>query len=392
MQSLTKLRYLTSGESHGPALHVILEGMPAGLYIQAEFINQQLQRRQKGYGRGGRMKIETDEVEILSGVRHGLTLGSPICLGISNKDWKNWQEEMSIGPTDKAAKRAVTRPRPGHADLVGGLKYDFRDLRNVLERASARETTARVACGSIGRRLLEEFGIKIGGHVLAVGDIHSEKIAKSAQEIIDKTEEAPLRCLDKKAEAQMIVLIDEAKKKGDSLGGIFEIVVDGLPPGLGSYVQWDRKLDGRLAQAMMSIQAVKGVEIGDGFANAQKFGSVVHDPIYYDANKREFYRSSNRAGGLEGSMSTGMPLIVRGALKPISTLYEPLHSVDIETKEEFQASVERSDTCAIAAAAVIGEAVVALTLADAFLEKFGGDSLTEIRRNYQGYMEQVHSY
>ena len=392
MQALTKLRYLTSGESHGPCLNVILEGMPAGLIISKDFIDRHLARRQMGYGRGGRMKIETDQVEILAGVRHGRSLGSPICLAIQNKDWKNWQVEMGIEPVDVPIKKVVTRPRPGHADLVGGLKYNFRDLRNVLERASARETTGRVACGAIAARLLEEFGILIAGHVIAVGQVRSGIETATAEEIREKAEEAPLRCLDSQAEKAMIALIDEAKKKGDSLGGIFEIVVEGLPPGLGTYVQWDRKLDGRLAQAIMSIQAVKGVEIGDGFANAQKFGSQVHDPIAYDAADRNFTRTSNRAGGLEGSMTTGMPLIVRGALKPISTLYEPLPSVDIETKEGFAASVERSDTCAIAAAAVIGEAVVAITLADAFLEKFGGDSLDEIRRNYDGYLQQIKAY
>jgi chorismate synthase len=392
MQALTKLRYLTSGESHGPALTAILEGMPSGLLLQAEEINRQLARRQKGYGRGGRMKIETDKVEILAGVRHGLSLGSPICLLVHNSDWKNWQTEMSIEPTEEPLKRIVTRPRPGHADLVGGVKYNFRDLRNVLERASARETTMRVAVGAVARRLLEEFGVKIAGHVTAVGPIRAEKIQASAEEILAQTEDSPLRCLDKAAEPKMVELIDQAKKKGDSLGGIFEVMVEGLPPGLGSYVQWDRKLDGRLAQAILSIQAVKGCEIGDGFDNALKFGSEVHDPIYYEAQRKTFTRSSNRAGGLEGSMTTGLPLIVRGFLKPISTLYEPLHSVDIETKEEFQASVERSDTCAIAAAAVIGEAVVALTLADAWLEKFGGDSMAELRRNVESYLLQVQGY
>ncbi len=392
MKSLTKLRYLTSGESHGPSLAVILEGMPSGLGLSPEYINDQLARRQKGYGRGGRMKIEKDEVQFKSGLRHGLTLGSPLCMEILNKDWKNWQDEMSLTPTDKPLKRVVTRPRPGHADLVGALKYQFRDLRNVLERASARETTGRVACGSIARRLLEELGVTIAGHVVAVGSVKSSKIALSAREIIKKTEEEPLRCLDAQAQKKMMALIDEAKQKGDSLGGIFEIVVDGLVPGLGSYVHWDRKLDGRLAQAMLSIQAVKGMEIGDGYENAQAFGSQVHDPIFYDAKEKRFTRQGNRAGGMEGSMTTGMPLVVRGFLKPISTLYKPLHSVDIDTKEEFEASVERSDTCAIAAAAVIGEAVVALTLADAYLEKFGGDSMEEIKRNYRGYLEQLRAF
>ncbi len=391
MQSLAKLRYLTSGESHGPGLHAILEGMPAGLALEVGYIQAQMARRQKGYGRGGRMKIETDQVEILSGVRHGLTLGSPICLWVENRDWKNWQEEMSIGPSETPAKRKISRPRPGHADLVGGLKHDFRDLRNVLERASARETTARVACGSVTRRLLEEFGVQIAGHVTAVGQVKS-LVAAATVEAIRKAEDSPLRCLDSQAETVMIALIDEAKKKGDSLGGIFEVVVEGLPPGLGSYVQWDRKLDGRLAQALLSMQAVKGVEIGDGFDNARKFGSQVHDAIQYDAKAKSFTRSSNRAGGLEGSMTTGMPLVIRGALKPISTLYTPLGSVDIETKQAFEASVERSDTCAIAAAAVIAESVVAITLADALLEKFGGDSMKELKRNYAGYMEQIRNY
>jgi chorismate synthase len=392
MKALSKLRYLTSGESHGPGLYTILEGMPSGLSLTADSINHQLARRQKGYGRGGRMKIEKDEVHIKAGVRHGLTLGSPICMEILNQDWKSWQEEMSVEPTGKPLKRAVSRPRPGHADLVGGQKYQFRDLRNVLERASARETTARVACGAVARRLLEEFGVVIGGHVIQVGGVAGSQRPNSAAEIIERTEDTPLRCLDPKAEVKMIELIDQAKKNGDSLGGIFEVYVDGLVPGLGSHVHWDRKLDGRLAQGILSIQAVKGMEIGDGHANAQAFGSEVHDAIHYDAKQKRFYRSTNRAGGLEGSMTNGMPLIVRGFLKPISTLYKPLHSVDIDSKEEFEASVERSDTCAIAAAAVIGEAVVALTLADAYLEKLGGDSMEEIRRNLQGYLEQLKAY
>ncbi len=392
MSSLTKLRYLTSGESHGPGLYAIIEGMPAGLEISEEFINFQLARRQKGHGRGGRMKIEKDQVNIRTGVRHGKTLGSPICLEVLNRDWQNWQNEMAIGPAEKPLKRVVTHPRPGHADLVGGLKYNFRDLRNVLERASARETTMRVACGALARRLLEEFGVKLAGHVLQVGEMASQVEPKSAQEIIDKTEDTPLRCLDKSSENKMVSLINEAKKKGDSLGGIFEVFVDGLVPGVGSYVQWDRKLDGKLAQAIMSIQAVKGMEIGEGYLNATRFGSQVHDEIVYDKKFKNFSRSSNRAGGLEGSMTSGMPLRVRGFLKPISTLYTPLSSVDIDSKETFKASVERSDTCAIAAAAVIGEAVVAMVLADAYLEKFGGDSIEESLRNYQSYLEQIWGY
>jgi chorismate synthase len=392
MNSLTRLRYLTSGESHGPGLYAILEGMPAGLSVSEEYINIQLASRQQGYGRGGRMKIEKDEVHFKAGVRHGLTLGSPICMEMLNRDWKNWEKEMGIAPTDEAVKRVVTRPRPGHADLVGGLKYNFRDLRNVLERASARETTARVACGTLARRLLEELGVEIASHVTQVGRVASQVKPKGVQEIRDQADGTRLRCLDKTAEQAMIALVDEAKKKGDSLGGIFEIYVEGLVPGLGSHVHWDRKLDGRLAQALLSIQAVKGMEIGDGYVNAQSFGSQVHDPIYYDKKAKSFTRSGNRAGGLEGSMSNGMPLIARGFLKPISTLYQPLHSVDIDSKEEFEASVERSDTCAIAAAAVIGEAVVALTLADAYLEKFGGDSVEELKRNLEGYRGQLAEY
>lgn len=392
MKALSKLRYLTSGESHGPGLYTVLEGMPSGLPLTEDYVNHQLARRQKGFGRGGRMKIEKDRVHFKAGVRHGYTLGSPIGFEVLNKDWKNWQNEMAIGEAKEPLKRIVTRPRPGHADLVGGMKYQFRDLRNVLERSSARETTARVGCGAIARRFLEEMGVGLGGHVIAVGSVRSSVSPKSAQEILDKTEDTPLRCLDSEAEKKMVALIDEAKEKGDSLGGIFEIYVEGLIPGLGSYVHWDRKLDGRLAQALMSIQAVKGMEIGDGYDNAQKFGSEVHDPIYYKEKEKTFIRSSNRAGGLEGSMTTGMPLVVRGFLKPISTLYKPLHSVDIESKEEIEASVERSDTCAIAAAAVIGEAVVAITLADAYLEKLGGDSMEEILRNLEGFRQQIRSY
>jgi chorismate synthase len=392
MNSLTRLRYLTSGESHGPGLYAILEGMPAGLALSEEYINVQLAKRQQGYGRGGRMKIEKDEVHFKSGVRHGLTLGSPICMEMLNRDWKNWEKEMGIEPASGPLKRIVTRPRPGHADLVGGLKYNFRDLRNVLERASARETTARVACGSVARRLLEELGVQVAGHVTHVGSVAGQIRPKGVEDIREKIEGSTLSCLDKKAEQAMVALIDEAKKKGDSLGGIFEIYVEGLVPGLGSHVHWDRKLDGRLAQAVLSIQAVKGMEIGDAYANAQSFGSQVHDPIQYDKKTKRFTRSGNRAGGLEGSMTNGMPLIVRGFLKPISTLYQPLHSVDIETKEAFEASVERSDTCAIAAAAVIAEAVVSLTLADAYLEKFGGDSMEELKRNLEGYQKQLSNY
>lgn len=392
MNPLCKLRYLTSGESHGPALNAIMEGLPAGIPIDVDAINFQLARRQKGYGRGGRMKIEKDTAVVCSGIRHGATLGSPVTLRVENRDWVSWQTEMSITPTDAQLKRVVTHPRPGHADLSGGLKYQFRDLRNVLERASARETTARVAIASLCRQFLEQFGIKIAGHVISIGEIFSEVERPSVEEIIDKTEDAPMRCLDSDQEIKMMERVDAAKKAGDSLGGIFEIVVEGLPPGLGSYVHWDRKLDGRLVGALCSLQAVKGAEIGEGFRNAGLPGSQVHDEIFYDEKAQRFYHKTNGAGGLEGGMTTGEPLILRAALKPISTLYTPLHSIDIESKEAYKASVERSDTCAVPAAAVIGEAIVAITLADAMLEKFGGDSLVEVKRNYDSYLQSLRDY
>ncbi|MBI2335411.1 MAG: chorismate synthase [Deltaproteobacteria bacterium] len=389
---MTSLRYLTSGESHGPALNLILEGMPAGVPITLEAINHQLLRRQKGYGRGGRMKIETDQAIVMSGIRHGKTLGSPIAIRIENKDWNVWQQEMSLWPISGDPKREVTSPRPGHADLSGGLKYNFKDLRNVLERASARETTSRVAVGALCRQLLEHFGFVLAGHVVAVGDICWDGLRPSAKEILERTEEAPMRCLDPQIETKMMARVDEAKKAGDSVGGVFEVIVEGVPPGLGSHVHWDRKLDGRLAQALCSIQAVKGVEIGEAFRQAHLPGSQVHDGIFYNAQQKKFFHKTNRAGGLEGGMTNGEPLILRGALKPIATLYTPLHSVDVVTKKEFEAAVERSDTCVVPAASVIAENVVAITLADAFLEKFGGDSLDEIRHNYEAYLQQIHSY
>lgn len=392
MMYLNKLRYITTGESHGPALHVVLEGMPAGVSLTLENINRELARRQQGYGRGGRMKIETDTAEVLSGVRHGKTMGSPITLRMENKDFSVWKDEMSVWPTAVELKRQVTRPRPGHADLTGGLKYNFKDLRNVLERASARETTSRVAVGAVCRQFLESFGCTIVGHVVSVGDVFCNEPRPSAREILARTDHSPMRCLNAEVEQKMIAKIDEAKKAGDSLGGIFEVVVEGLPPGLGSYVHWDRRLDGRLAGAICSIQAVKGVEFGEAFKQAGLPGSQVHDEIFYDEQRHKFFHKTNRAGGLEGGMTTGESLIVRGALKPISTLYTPLHSVDVETKAEFAAAIERSDTCVVPAAAVIGENILAITLADAFLEKFGGDSLDEIRRNYEAYMQQIHSY
>jgi len=389
---MSRLFYLTSGESHGQALNAILDGMPAGVPVSLDAINRQLYRRQQGYGRGGRMSIEKDEAQILSGVRFGKSLGSPICLQVNNRDWSAWQEEMAVQGKPQKLKRVVTRPRPGHADLSGGMKYDHEDLRNVLERASARETTMRVACGAVARQLLEACGIELIGFVVALADVDLGEKRLPFEEICGLSEASPVRTIDKKAEKLMIARIEQAKKKGDSVGGIFEVLVRGLPVGLGSYVQWHRKLDGRLAQAIMSIQAIKGVEIGLGFEAGRRFGSQVHDSLYYDSKKKRFYRKTNGAGGLEGSMTNGELLVIRGAMKPISTLYTPLDSVDIQSKQAFKASIERSDTCALPAAAVIAENAVALTLADALLEKTGGDSLKEVKRNLNAYAKQVENY
>lgn len=388
---MSRILYLTSGESHGQALTAILDGMPSGVPVSIEAINHQLYRRQQGYGRGGRMTIEKDQVQILSGVRFGKSLGSPICLQVPNKDWVSWQEEMAVQGKPKNLRRVVTRPRPGHADLSGGIKYDHEDLRNVLERASARETTMRVATGAVARQLLEACGIELIGFVVELADIHIGEKRLPFDEIVSVSEASPVRTLDKKNEKAMMARIDQAKKKGDSLGGVFEVLVRGLPIGLGNYVQWHRKLDGQLAQAIMSIQAIKGVEIGLGFEAARRFGSQVHDSLFYDA-KKGFYRKTNGAGGLEGSMTNGELLVIRGAMKPISTLYTPLDSVDIKTKQAFKASIERSDTCALPAAAVIAENVVAITLADALLEKTGGDSLKEVKRNLNTYKKQIENY
>ncbi len=389
---MSQLKYLTSGESHGQALTVILDGMPSGVSISRKEVNRQLARRQQGYGRGGRMSIEKDEVQILSGIRFGKTLGSPITLQVANRDWVSWQEEMATEGNPQKLKRMVTRPRPGHADLAGGIKYDHDDLRNVLERASARETTMRVACGALTRQLLEACGVELIAFVVSLADVELGPQRPRFEQMVSLSEESPVRTLDKKIEKAMMARIDEAKKKGNSVGGVFEVVVKGLPVGLGSYVQWDRKLDGKLAQAIMSIQAIKGVEIGLGFEAARRFGSEVHDSLYYNAKAKSFYRKTNGAGGLEGGMTNGECLIIRGAMKPISTLYTPLDSVDIKTKQAFKASIERSDTCALPAAAVIAENVVAITLADALLDKLGGDSFAEIKRNLKGYQKQVHNY
>jgi chorismate synthase len=387
------VRYLTAGETHGPQLTAIIEGMPSNVSVTAERINEQLGRRQKGYGRGRRMQIEKDEVEIVGGVRHGKTTGAPIALVVHNKDWKNWTKIMGIEPIedDAEAKRRVNRPRPGHADLNGGLKYNQRDLRNILERSSARETTVRVAVGAVARELLSQFGINIVGHVRSIGEVQAPPVDLPLEQLKAITEESPVRVADKATEEKMIALIDAAKADGDTLGGVVETIVEGLPVGLGSHVQWDRKLDGRIAQAVVSIQAFKGVEIGIGFEAARLRGSKVHDEIVFDADGG-FKRTTNRAGGLEGGMTNGAPIVVRGVMKPISTLYKPLQSVDIDTKEAFTAQVERSDTCAVPAASVIMESVIAWEVACAFLEKFGGDSLEEVRRNYEGYLAQVKEY
>jgi len=384
------LRFLTAGESHGEALVTVLDGVPAGLALTEADINEDLARRQRGYGRGGRMKIERDQVRILAGVRWGLTLGSPITLMIANRDWENWKAAMAVGaPDPAAATKEVTRPRPGHADLAGALKYGHRDIRNVLERSSARETTARVAAAGVAKRLLGEFGVTILSHVTEIGGVRvPPDFAMPWDEIRARAEGSEVRCADPATEAAIIAAIDEAKGKGDTLGGVVEVVALGCPVGLGSYAQWDRRLDGRLAQALCSIQAIKGCEFGLGFETARRPGSAVHDEILFDP-ERGFRRTTNNAGGLEGGVTNGQPLVVRAAMKPLSTLRTPLRSVDLATKEAVEAVVERSDVCAVPAAGVVAEAMVALVLAEAFLEKFGGDSVEEIRRNHAAYLDAL---
>jgi chorismate synthase len=359
--------------------------------LLAEDVNADLVRRQRGYGRGGRMKIESDRVELLAGVRGGATLGSPIALAIENRDHDNWAGRMGAAPFD-AEPEPVTRPRPGHADLAGGLKYDRHDLRDVLERASARETAARTAVGAVARKLLSQVGVEVFAHVVAIGGVEADVEQMSLDDARERSAGSDLRCADPGAEARMRDAIREAAHAGDTLGGVFEVVASGVPAGLGSHVQWDRKLDGRLAQALMSIQAIKAIEIGDGQLGARRRGSAVHDPIAYDAKERRFVRASNHAGGLEGGITNGEPVVCRAAMKPIATLRHALPSVDVVTKETFLASVERSDVCAVAAASVVGEAMVAITLADALLEKFGGDSIRELSRNVQGYRDQVKGF
>ena len=387
-------RFTTAGESHGRALIAIVEGLPAGLPVDQEFIDGELKRRQLGYGRGGRMKIEQDQAQILSGVRHGLTLGSPVALMIENRDWANWTDVMASDPRDLPPEksRQLKRPRPGHADLPGGLKYDVRDLRNVLERASARETAARVACGALAKQLLTAFGIEIRSHVIQLGGIPPAPLELGWQEIASIPDDAPLHCADPHAQQQMIDLIDQKRVEGDTLGGIFEVAARGIVPGLGSHTAWDLKLDGRLAQAVMSIPAVKAVSIGAGALASSLPGSEVHDEIAYNAETKEFIRETNRAGGLEGGITNGEEIRVRGHLKPLSTLRRALRSVDIDSKEEQPAGFERSDITAVPAAGVIAESMVALTLATAMREKFGGDSLGEMKRNFEGYREQLRGY
>lgn len=387
-------RFTTAGESHGRALVAIVEGLPAGMPVDIAAINYELKRRQWGYGRGGRMKIEQDEVQMLSGIRQGLTLGSPVALLIENKDWAHWTDVMSAEPHQVSSEksRELKRPRPGHADLAGGQKYAARDLRNVLERASARETAARVACGALARQLLMSFGVDILSHVVQLGGIPEKPLEVSWDAVAAITEDAPLRCSDSAAQQRMIQLIDQKRASGDTLGGIFEVIARGVVPGLGSHTAWDLKLDGRLAQAVMSIPAVKAVAIGAGQEASALPGSEVHDEIAYNDETKEFIRETNRAGGLEGGVTNGEEIRIRGHMKPLSTLRRPLRSVDIDTKQEQPAGFERSDITAVPAAGVIGEAMMALTLAGALCEKFGGDSIGEMKRNYKGYREQLRGY
>jgi chorismate synthase len=400
---MSHLRFLTAGESHGKALIGILEGIPSGLSVSTEEIDRDLKRRQVGYGRGARMKIESDHAVILSGVRWGQTIGSPVAIYIENKDWKNWIEGMSPDLADEGSIPAVTKPRPGHADLAGAIKYGQHDLRNILERSSARETAARVGLGAIAKKFLAEFGISIGSYVIQIGNIkvqwskkkpqHSEKVLLSC---FEKAEKSLVRCPDEEVSKKMVELIDKVTQGRNSLGGIFEVFVIGVPAGLGSYIQWDKRLDGSLARAILSIQAIKGVEIGLGFEVARHLGSEVMDEIFYhqrsgfrEQGSEGFYRRTNYAGGIEGGMTNGMPIIIRAVMKPIPTLKRPLRSVDISTKKQVEATYERSDICAVPAAGVIGEAMCALTIADAFLEKFGGDSMTETKNNYDSYIQHI---
>ena len=378
---LARLKFLTAGESHGRGLLGILDGMPAGLEISENYIGVHLARRQRGYGRGGRMKIEKDRAEIWCGVRHGESLGSPIGLIVQNKDWENWTKKMSVTPV-KDEIRKVTLPRPGHADLAGIQKYGFDDIRNVLERSSARETTMRVALGSVCRKLLEDVGIEVGGQVIQIHNVKDNSRPElSPNQLSELADASPVRCLNKNAEKNMIKTIDEAKATGDSVGGIFRVVATGLPYGLGSHTQWDRKLQARISAVMMSINAFKGIEIGSGFSGAEKFGSEVHDEIGHDGKK--FTRYSNNAGGIEGGMSNAQSIILQMSMKPIPTLIKPLKSVDIQSKEKKDAHKERTDSCAVPAASIIAESMLCFVLADALMEKFGGDSMAQLKAHMQ---------
>ncbi len=389
------LRFLTAGESHGKGLVGLIEGLPHGLAVDIDFINLQLRRRQLGYGRGNRMKIESDRIEIMSGVRHGVTLGSPISFIVHNKDWSQWEIAMSAErvPADSNI-HSVFCPRPGHADLAGALKYQIQDVRDVFERASARETAARVAAGAFSLLLLKHFGIQIGSHVVAVG---RERIAEeydhlACEEIFKLDPNSAMRCADPDAERRMMEYINEAQRAGNTLGGIVEVVAASVPPGLGSHIQWDRRLDALIAQAMMSIPAAKAVEIGSGISSAESPGAIVHDEIFYDSKKRRFYRKTNRAGGVEGGISNGSDIRARIHMKPIPTLPQPLRSVDLRSKQVFEAAVERSDTCVVPAAGVIAEAMLGLVIACAFLDKFGGDSIKEMESNYANFMRFLDEY
>lgn len=385
-------RFLTSGESHGPALTTIVEGMPAGLPVIAEAINAQLKRRQGGYGRGARQKIESDTVEFLSGIRFGLTLGTPITMVVRNRDWANWTEKMKIealGEGEPPPVAPITVPRPGHADFAGMMKYGHEDLRNVLERASARSTASLVAVGAIARMLLAQFDVTVASHVVNIGGIRANIDGIDLRRVAELSEESPVRVVDRSSEAEIIKAIDDAKYRGDTLGGIFEVVVLGVPVGLGTYAHWDRRIDGRLAQALMSIQAIKGVEVGMGFRAADIPGSQVHDAFYFEQGDSQFERGSNNAGGTEGGITNGEPLIVRAVMKPIATLMKQLPSVNLETKEGVPAFAERSDVCAVPAAAVVGEAMVAIVVAQEFCEKFGGDSISQMRASYDDYCSEV---
>jgi len=389
------LRFVTAGESHGQALVAWISGFPAGIPVDLEFISRELHRRQLGFGRGGRQRIEKDQADILAGVRHGKTIGAPIALRLENRDWKNWEKALPVEDSDGAddAQRHLTAPRPGHADLPGGLKFNFHDARYVLERASARETAARVAAGALAKLFLREFGVAVLSHTIAVGHARLERAATWEEiQAVCENLESPLRCVDPATEAKMKAEVDHVLRAGDSVGGIFEVVVRGIPPGLGSHAQWDEKLDARLARAVMSIQAVKAVEIGTGVTNAGSYGSEVQDEIRYDSGRKRFTHLSNRAGGLEGGITNGEDIIVRGYLKPISTLRRALLTADMVTKQEVKAAYERSDVCVVPAGGVAGEAMVAFELAAAFLEKFGGDSLEETRRNYDGYQKQLDAF